>query len=478
MGDSSLKTKTVSSLFWSFLDKFGQQLLNFLSMLILMNILSTEDYGMVGALTIFVAFSSLLIDSGFGRALLNRKKLSTHDYTSVFYFNVGLSAVLYVLLFLCAPFLGQLFESSQIVPVARWLFVALLFNAFGLIQQTLLTKQADFKTLTRTNLVALLIANIVAVWMALNRMGVWALVCQQVLYALSRSVLLWVQSTWRPTGGFRLQSLRQFVGFSNQLLATSILGAAINNIYPSLIGVFYPMSQVAYFNQAKKYQDIPFLTLSNTFRSVSMLILSEINQQDERLRRVVSKLIKSIAFVAFPVGVWMMVIAYPMFDILFGNKWLDAVPYFRVLVIAGAFSPFILIFNELYIAKERSRYFMGIEIGKAVLLMVLIVAWFRMGVIGLAYSWIMYSVITAFASAQLSYKLIGYHAWHFVRDMVPYLLVALVSGLLAHIISQYLHNPWVLVIVQSAIVLAVYILVCRCLKLEMINEINQWLHKK
>ena len=319
MSEPSLKSKTILSLFWSFIDKFGQQLLNFVSMLILMNIISAREYGIIGSLAIFTAFSSILIDSGFGRALLNRHDLTEADYSTVFIFNISLGLGLYLFLYISAPLLGELFNTSEVTPVARVLFISIIFNAFGLIQQTILTKKADIKGLSKINLLALFIADIIAVIMAISNLGVWALVFQTLSYAFFRTIFLWIYSSWRPKAIFSKKKLSSFFSFSSKLLLSNTISTISNNVYPSLIAMFYPMSQVAYFNQAKKYQDIPFLTMSNTFRSVAMLILSEINRDAARMKRIMSKLMKSISFISFPLGFLMIIIAEPLFFLFFNN---------------------------------------------------------------------------------------------------------------------------------------------------------------
>ena len=354
MTETTLKHKTTSSLFWSFLDKFGQQTLNFASMLILMNIVATEDYGMIGSLALFIAFAPILIDSGFGRVLINRKDLSETDYSTVFYFNVSLSIILYLISFFTAPLLGKIFNAPAIVNIIRVLFISFIFNALRLIHQTILTKKADFKGITRANMLALLIADVVAVIMAIAGYGAWALVAQTLLFAFFRTVFFWIYSPWRPIAQFSLNSLKDLFGFSNKLLLSSFISTTVNNIYPSLIAAFYPLSQVAFFNQAKKYQDIPFLTLSNTFRQVAMLILSEINEQTERLKRVVSKLIKSIAFLSFPIGFIMIVVAEPLF-FLFLKKMVGICTFFQVLTFAGcSLRLFLFLTNCLLPKKTRA----------------------------------------------------------------------------------------------------------------------------
>lgn len=477
MAESSLKNKTIISLFWSFIDKFGQQLLNFVSMLILMNIVAAEDYGKIGSLAVFIAFSSIIIDSGFGRALLNKKNLTPTDYSTVFYFNIFLSIILYLVLFLFSPLLGNLFQAPDIVIISRVVFISLIINAFGLIHQTILIKIADFKGLSKINLIALLFADIIAVAMAINNFGVWALVSQIVFYALFRTIFLWFYSNWKPIFDFSRESLKSFFSFSSKLLATNTISALANNIYPSLIAIFYPMSQVAYFNQGKKYQDIPFITMSNTFRSVAMLILSEINRDKERLKRVVSKIIKSIAFISFPLGFAMIIIAEPLFFLFFNDKWLASVPYFQALTFAGMLSPFVYIFNELFIAKEKAAYFLGIEIIKAVILIVLIIILLPKGLMALAVSWIVYIASTLIISVILSNKLIKYNFIQFIKDTAPYLFNALASSFIAYIITLNISSSLLYVFINVLTIGVVYISICMIFKLEMSNEIKKWFEK-
>lgn len=478
MTDSTLKKKTTRSLFWSFLDKFGQQMLNFASMLVLMNIVAPAAYGLFGSLAIFTAFSTILIDSGFGRALLNRKEVSPTEYSTIFYFNAALGAAVYLLFFFLSPVIAGLFNAPELIPISRGLFLVLLFNALGLIPQLLLTKRADFKRLAKVNLLALLIADIVAIAMAFAGYGVWALVTQVVLYAFLRTLFMWVHSSWRPVAKFSLSRLRSLFGFSHKLLLSSMISTTVSNIYPSLIAVFYPMSQVAYFDRAKKYQEIPFLTLANTFRSVAMLILSDINDQTERLKRVTRKLVKSIAFLSFPIAFAMILVAEPAFYILFKEKWLASVPYFQVLTLGGMLFPFGYIFNELFIAKERSAFFLGLEIVKGGILLLLIFLFFSKGVMGLAVSWVVYTVVALLLSVLLSGRVIRYSLFDFVKDTFPYLLAALVSVGVAWFLTRGIANNILFVAVNPVLIALFYTGLCKLFRLEMTKEIEAWFASK
>ncbi len=480
MADSALKHTTTVSLFWSFIDKFGQQIVNLATGIILMRILDPAEYGLIGALTIFIAFSGILIDSGFTRALLNKKNISAEEYSTVFFFNVGLALILYLLLFIAAPMLAAIFHEPMITSVSRVLFLSLLLNAAGIIQQTLLIRRADFRGMTKVNISALLIAGAIAVVMAVSGCGVWTLVMQTLVYAFFRSLFLWIYSKWIPIKAFSVKILRSFSGLSNQLLLTSLISSIFNNLYPAIIAFFYPnaMKQVGYYSQANKYQEIPFSVLSNTYRQVSMLILPEINEQTERLRRVISKMVKSLAFLSFPIGFLMILIAEPGFQFLFKDKWLPAVPYFQVLCLAGMVSPFAFVLNELFIAREKANYFLGVEIIRRMILLLLIALLFRYGIMGLATSWVIYTWITLVISLILSNKLIHYSLLDFIKDAFPYALLALLGTTIGYFLTRGISHNLFFLLINTGGVSLLYLLLCRLFKLEMTREIWQWISVK
>jgi O-antigen/teichoic acid export membrane protein len=478
MSDPTLKKRTITALFWSFLDKFGQKVIFLVSSVFLMRLLDTSDYGIMGSLLIFVAFSSLLIDSGFGRALLNRKEIGALEYSTVFYFNMGISIFLYIALFFSAPLIAQLFNEPLLIPVSRVLFLSLIFNGFSLIQMIIFIKASDFKTQTKANTAALIISTSIALIMAWRGYGVWSLVAQNVIYAFFRSLLFWIYSSWRPKKLFSFSKLKTFFAFSNKLLASGAIGAIFNNIYPSIIAMFYPMQQVGYYTQAYKYQDTPFAVLSDTFRSVSMLILSEINDQTERLRRVVAKLIKSIAFLSFPIAFILILIAEPLFVTLFGEKWLPSVLYFQILCVGGAVSPFTFILNELFIAKERADFFLTVEIVKRIILVALIIGFFQQGITGLAVSWVLYMYITLLISLFLSKKLIAYSVWNFIKDVAPYVGISLLAVTAAYFTSSKVANSIVSMLAAMIMMGATYLALCKIFNLEMTAEIKHYISSK
>jgi len=341
-------------------------------------------------------------------------------------------------------------------------------------------KKSDFRGLTKINIPALLVAVTVAIVMALNGFGVWALVAQSVIYAFLRTVFLWIYSSWRPVAQFSMNVIKSLFAFSNKLLLSGFIAAFFNNIYPSIIAIFYPnaMNQVGYFTQANKYQDVPFGVISNTFRMVAMVTLSEINQETERMKRVIGKTMKSIAFLVFPIGLFMILVAESAFSLLFPEKWLPAVPYFQGLALAGMLTPFTFILNELFIARRRADFFLGVEIVKRVILVLLIVLLFQYGIMGLVASWVIYTFITLIISLVLSRKLIDYNAFDFLKDALPYLLIAFVSGAIAYVATLFVSHHLLFLVVSAAVVFGGYWLICKIMRLEMMKEIEGLMARK
>ena len=245
--EENLKRKTTKALVWSTADKLGQQLFYLVAGIILARQLSPEDYGKVGVLTIFIALSGILIDSGFSSALIRKKEATQADYSTVFYVNVAISCVLYGLLYAAAPYIAVFFKVPDLIYICRILFLVIPLNALSLIQQTLLLKHFKLSVSARVNLWSLGIASVVAIAMAYGGMGVWSLVAQTLGLSFFRAVFFWVFNDWRPRWIFRMASLREFFGYSSNLVVSGIINNVFNKIYPIIIGKFYGMTQTGYY---------------------------------------------------------------------------------------------------------------------------------------------------------------------------------------------------------------------------------------
>lgn len=467
----TLKDKTIKGLAWSFIDKFGSQAVYLVSGIIIARILTQADYGLTGMLAIFVALSNVLLDSGFGGALIKKRDAAQTDFNAVFYFNVVTAVILYILLFFAAPLVARFYEEPQLVLLSRVLFLTILFNSLNLIQSVILTKTLRLGQLAKLNFTALLLSSIVAVILAIRGYGVWALVAQTVLLSAFKSLLFWLFNPWRPTWEFSMKPLKESFGFSSRMLLSGIINVIFNNIYTVIIGKGYNKVELGYYQLANKYQDIPVSIISNTFRTVSLPVFANVNNDDERLRRVLTKINKSIGFVVFPVLLGIIVVAEPLLVGLVGDKWLPSVDIFRILLVSGMFSVFTNVFGELFIAKGKSGIYLKLEIIKKIFLVVAIVCTYRYGVIGLAIGWAAYSFISMIISSWYAFRTIKYPVHLFYISIAPYLILALIMAGVVYSFEYISMNEYLRMGIQIITGALFYAGGCLVLKLEMTGEV-------
>ena len=463
-----LKQRTEKALIWSFVDKFGQQIIYFVSGIILANLLMPGDYGKIGVLTIFIVLSNILIDSGFSSALIRKKGATDSDYSTIFYFNLIISLFFYLILYFSATFISSYFEIPDLVSISRVLFLSIIFNSLGLIQQTRMFKEIRFTEYARINIAALTISSAFAIWLAANGGGVWALVVQTLGLSVLKTILLWFYGRWYPKLIFSISSIKEFLGYSANLLGTGVLNAVFNNIYPLIIAKSFSTSTVGFYTQAQKLQDIPSALIANIFRSVAFPVLSSINDDKPRLLRVFGKYIRTTAFFIFPIMMLLIVVAHPLILSLITDKWIHSVPMLQVLSLAGMFSPFIILYYDLFNTEGRSDINFKLEIAKKIFLIIAITIALSFGnsIMSLICVWVTYTLLSLIVTAVVSSRVAGYKVISFVRDITPYFLVAFASAIISLIPHIFFSNSWALLILSALVYGVSYISIVAILKME------------
>ncbi len=476
--EEDLKGKTTRALVWSSADKVGQQLFYMIAGIILARQLSPEDYGKVGVLTIFIALAGILIDSGFTSALIRKKDATEADYSTVFHVNIAISVLLYGLLYAAAPYLSFFFQVPELTTICRVLFLVIPLNALSLIQQTLLFKTFRLSVAARVNLWALGIASVIAVSMAYAGMGVWSLVAQTLGLAFFRALFFWTFNNWRPQWVFRMASLREFFGYSSNLVLSGIINNVFNKIYPIIIGKYYGMTQTGYYTQAEKYQDIPSALVSNIFRTVAFPLFSKIQDDAERLHRICRKNVRAIAFFIFPLMMLMIVVSYPFFLLVLKEQWLPSVPFFRMLCFSGMCTPFIILFFDLFNSLGKSRLNLQLEIAKKSYLFAGIALLYSTSITALIGWWISYAVLSLVVAIFFARRFVNYGFIAYLNDILPYFLLALFTATVSA--GVYLLLPtdvWRLCVVP-VVYGALYLGGAALLKLEMWQELLSMLKRR
>lgn len=274
------------------LDRMGQQVLLFIVGILVANILSVEDYALVGMLAIFSAIANIIQDSGFSAALIQKKETTAEEFSSVFWFNLGMSILLYGVLMGCSPLIARFFNQPRLVELSAVIFLALPINALTIIQSTILNKQIRFKPLTQINLYSMTVSGIASLAMALTGCGVWTLALQPVILAGARATLLWSRENWRPQRTFRFAVIRSLFGFASSLLLASLINTCFLNIYSVIIGKLFPQKQLGYYTQGNKMCDMGVSLIYGSIQNATFPIFSTIQNERERLIRAYRKTIR------------------------------------------------------------------------------------------------------------------------------------------------------------------------------------------
>ena len=471
MSEPSLKQMTARSIKWNIIDRVSQQLLYAVTGIILARELSKEAFGLIGALTIFQSYALMMVDGGFSYALIQRKRPTETDYSSVFWFNLLIAGLLYAILWFCAPFIADLFQGDeQLIPLSRVMFLSFIVNATAIVQTNRLMKQMNFKPIAVTNTLGLICGGVVGVWMAMNDYGAWAIVWQTITLQGVKSLSLWIYCRWKPQIAMSWQALRSFFKVGGNMMMTTFLYVTFQNIYAFFIGNRVGLGQLGYYTQADKWSKLGISSMTQVLSSSFLPALSEVQDDEERFRRVVTKMNRFTAYLLFPCMIFLIVLATPIFHVLFGTKWDASIILFQLLLIRGVFTVINTLYNNYILSLGHSRAIFWLEVvrdaaavvGIAVALPYISLATYDNAVYGLTillWGQVAASAITWVATLVVTARITKISAWSYVRDLLPYMASAMVIGAGAWSLSMTgMGDVWLLVS-QGIMALGLYVAV-------------------
>lgn len=468
---NSLKKRTAKAIFWSFIDKGGQQLIQLVFGVILARVLLPSDMGLFAILVIFTAVANILQESGFSSALIRKKSPSEEDFASVFYFNVCISIFIYIIFYFAAPYIAEFYNKPILEPLARVVFLSFLFNSFGIIQNVRLIRQMDFKTNTRVTLIASSIAGIVAISFALKGYGVWSLAVQPVLQSLLRSLLLWFFVGWKPKAGLSLTHLKKMSSYSLKLLGTSLMNQVCANIYSNIIGKFFNDHQTGVYSYANKYSILPQSVISDGIKTAAFPALTKIENDTEYTKKAFRKIVRITAFISFPVAILIIVVAKPLILLLITEKWADSIPLLQILAIGGAFYPLYSLVSTLLQVLGKTGMILKLETFRNTLAISLIFVTINYGVLGLVTGMSFVSIIAFVVGMFYSGKYIKYNLLEIAKDTIPYGLIALLSILpFASLHYFSISNLYILLLVPTILGTLVYLAILKIARAVILDE--------
>lgn len=435
---TSLKEKAVKGVFWSSIDRFSSQGIQFIFSILIARMLLPSDYGVIAMLGIFLAVSQSFIDSGFGTALVQKIDRTETDFSTVFYFNVLVACFFYGLLWIISPYIAAFYDIPLLESVTKAVALTLIFNALGGIQNAKLTIAIDFKTRAKISLMCTISTGIIGLIMAYKGYGVWALVTQNIANSVLNATLLWLFVRWIPQRTFSMQSFRQLFGFGSKLLASGLLDTIYNNIYPLVIGKFFSASTLGVYSRASSLAQYPSSNLTSVLQSVTFPVLSSIQNDEERLGNAYRRLLRMSVFIIFPLMIGLSAVADPFIRLVLTDKWEGAIYLLQIVCFSMMWYPVHAINLNLLQVKGRSDYFLKLEIIKKIIGVSMLCITVPMGIVAMCYGGICTSIICLGVNTHYTWKLIGYGFKRQMREMLPTLLHALVMGAIAWTVAQLL----------------------------------------
>lgn len=423
----SLKKKTISGVIWSLLNLFLTRGASFFSTVIIARILSPEDFGLLGMIMIFMGIGTTLINSGLSQSLIRSNDVDEIDYATVFYTNIGISFLVYLLIFALSPLIAVFYEIEILTIIIRVYCIGFIISASSSIQTVILRKEMEFKKITNYQIPATLISIFLGILLAYLGYGVWSLVWMFLINQLIRSIVFWYKSNWKPKLLFDIKKLKKHFNFGYKLMFSSLLNTGYNNVYNIIFGKYYTLNVLGFYERSFTFQHYIAATITETISNVSYPLLSKIQDDRDKMIVVFKKILKITFFILCPVMLGLVPISNPLFEFLLGEKWLSAVPFFQILCVSGVLYPLHFLNIDLLKVLGRSDLFLEIEIYKKIVGVSAILVSFRYGVNGLLLSILITSVIGFFINTYYTHKLIGYGASKQILDLLPTFILSLFS---------------------------------------------------
>lgn len=438
----SLKHKTLRGTIWSSVERFSVQGIQFIVMIIMARLLTPEDYGLVGMLTIFIAISQSLVDSGFSQALIRKQDRSETDNSTVFYFNIGVGIILYLALFFSAPLIAEFYKEPILRPLMQLISLSVLINSFVVVQRALLTVRIDFKTQAKASLSAAIVSGIVGISLAHMGFGVWAIVWHQLANLSVNVSLLWIFSKWRPGRQYSWQSFRELFGFGSKLAAASVINTLYRNIYLIVIGKIFKASDLGYYTRAHQFADFPSSNVSGIIQRVTFPILCSIQDDDERLRSVYRRFLRLSAFVVFPLMVGLASVAQPLILLVLKDKWEFSAVLLQIICLGMMWYPIHSINLNLLQVKGRSDLFLKLEIWKKCVGVAIICVTVPFGLVTMCWGSVVNSMIALVINTHYTGNLIQVGFLTQIRDLLPTIAYSLSMGGVVLWVVSMLPGLW------------------------------------
>ena len=463
----SVRSQLLHGVAWNFIEKILIRGVSFFIGIILARLLSPSDYGLIGMLAVFISISNVFIEGGLAKALIQRQNCQDIDFSTAFVANVGISLVIYLIMYISAPRIADFYNEPILIDLTRILSLNFILGSFNIVQRAKMMAKVDFKSLAQINVISTIISGLFGILMAYLGYGVWALVGQILCSTIVLIILFPIYSRWEPSFKFSIASFRQLFGFGSKLMVTGVYSVVLNNI-TICIGKFYRSQQLGFFTRASQFSELISTTSYEVIGNVTFPVLSELQNDKSRLVEVYRMSLFFTALIIFPIMILTTLLAKPMIIVLLTEKWLPCVVLIQWLCLARMFTPLSAINMNILNAVGRSDLFMKLDFSKLPLILLTFAITIPISVEAIVIGDFISTFLCFFINAYLPGRMFGYGAWEQIKDWRYIILSIVIMAGAVNLILYFMTNVWLQLIVGGLVGMLVYI-GC-CLMFNVIND--------
>lgn len=444
----SIKNKVIRGVAWSAVEKFLRQSLMMLFSIIIARQLSPSDYGLVAMLTIFLTVAQIFVDSGFVEALIQKQDRTEIDFSTTFWFNIGVALLIYAMLFLISPFIADFYDEPLLEDLLVWIALIFVINAFRTVQQAKLNIAMDFRRQAWISIIAISVSGCVGIWMACHDFGVWTLVWQPLMQNFLNVMLLWISAGWIPSFVFSSRSFKELFGFGSRLLMSRTLHAIYTNGSFLLIGKFYSPAVTGLYSQSTLMTNFVPMAINDVVARVAYPIECALQDNNEELQYRFFQMLRLTCFLLFPLMMGLVALAEPLVRLLLTDKWLETVPLIRILCFAWIWWPASNMSWQLLNAKHRSDYCLKAEIIKKVIAITILVVSLFWNIQAVCVGMLVYYFVDVYVITQFTKCILPKVTFiNEMRALLPILVRAMAMGLFVYSLGYIISSDIMLIIV-------------------------------
>ncbi len=454
---TDLKNKSISSAKWNLLANTGQYVFTFFLSIVLSRMITPSEFGLTSMLSIFISLATLLVGSGLSFALVRDKNASKDDFSTVFYFNIGISITLYLILFFCSPIIANFYKQPELVGLTRWIALVFVINSFGMIQNTILIINLDFKKQTIINMTGLIISVVVSIIMALNHFGVYSIVAQSLTQAFIVNLILWLTSSWKPIGVFSFESFKKLWKYSSNILFTGLFTTVVMNIDNLIVGKIFKPHVLGLFTRAKSTRAIPEMIFVNMLNTTSFSILTKLNDKKEEFIQKHMLFYKLTAYFIIPFVVGFSACSHHFIQILYGDKWMDSVPFLKIIAFVTIPNMMAALFTQTILSYGNSALYMKVNVVKRSINLLTIPVGIFFGIKIFILSIVIISYIGFLIDIFFTSKILGTKKLDYIKELTKPMVFTGVMFAAISLIQKFLFiNTPINLIIESIIAVILY----------------------